>query len=148
MKRFVTIILSLALLSASALAQTPGKEPAMSRRDSLQMHFLNRLNQKAAPGYRLYRTDNLWTFLELETATGRLWQVHFSVQSGSTSGRYCINSLDLTLLDGDPYHGRFELYKTENLYNFLLIDTQTGSVWQAQWSYNAANRGIVPIRDL
>ena len=58
------------------------------------------------------------------------------------------SNLDLTLLDGDPYHGRFELYKTENLYNFLLIDTQTGSVWQAQWSYNAANRGIVPIRDL
>ena len=37
----------------------------------------------------------------------------------------------------------YELYPTQNIYNFLLLDTLTGRVWQVQWSSNDANRGII-----
>lgn len=27
------------------------------------------------PAYELYKTENMWTFLKLETSTGKIWQV-------------------------------------------------------------------------
>lgn len=45
----------------------------------------------------------------------------------------------------EQYAGRFELYPTQNMYNFILLDTETGRTWQAQWSTNYSNRGILEI---
>ena len=89
----------------------------------------------------------MWTFIRLETATGRLWQVHYSVGNEKQRGILSINDLNLGAIygSGDNYFGRFELYKTENMYNFILLDTESGNVWQAQWSFDANNRGIVRI---
>lgn len=42
------------------------------------------------------------------------------------------------------YAGRFELYKTQNMYNFILLDTETGSTWQVQWG-NADERQVIRI---
>lgn len=30
--------------------------------------------------------------------------------------------------------GRFELYATNNMYQFILLDTETGRTWQVQWN--------------
>lgn len=38
------------------------------------------LNDK--PAYELYRTENMWTFLKLETSTGKIWQVQYAVGDG------------------------------------------------------------------
>ena len=35
-----------------------------------------------SPAYELYRTDNMWTFLKLETSTGKIWQVQYAVGNG------------------------------------------------------------------
>ena len=153
MKRFLIASAALLLLSLSALAQTQFypkdsiKAEGWTQKDSLQTHLLLRMNQKAAPAYKLYPTDNMWTFIELETTTGRMWQVHYSVESSNTAGVLPLNTLNLSLLygNGDSYAGRFELYKTQNMYNFILLDTESGAVWQAQWSFNESNRGIIPL---
>jgi hypothetical protein len=42
--------------------------------------------------------------------------------------------------------GRFKLFPTENIYNFLLLDQIGGSVYQVQWSFELKNRGIVAIK--
>lgn len=47
-----------------------------------------------------------------------------------------------TIMNDSP---AYELYRTDNMYNFLLLDTHTGNVWQAQWSQNPDNRGVIPI---
>ena len=151
MKRFLLfatcLLLSLTAYCQDFLPKAPIKGEGWTQKDSLQVHFLNRLNQKAAPGYKLYKTDNMWTFIRLETATGRLWQVHYSVGSDDQRGILSINDLNLGAIygSGDNYFGRFELYKTENMYNFILLDTESGNVWQAQWSFDADKRGIVKI---
>lgn len=31
-------------------------------------------------------------------------------------------------------HERFRLYSTENIWNFLLLDSHTGKIWQCQFS--------------
>ena len=51
------------------------------------------------------------------------------------------------LLYKDPYGeypGRFELYPTKNVYNFIMLDTATGSTWQVQWSQDN-NQAIIEI---
>ena len=30
--------------------------------------------------YKLYETSNMWTFLKLDTRTGRIWQVQYSTE--------------------------------------------------------------------
>ena len=47
--------------------------------------------------------------------------------------------------DGVEMNGRFKLYPTDNIYNFILLDTSAGSVYQVQWSHEPENRMVVPI---
>ena len=42
-------------------------------------------------------------------------------------------------------NGRFELYPTKNMYNFVLIDTQRGFTYQVQWSTDPNSRFIMEI---
>ena len=37
--------------------------------------------QHTAPSYKLYPTENMWTFLELETYSGRIWQVQWGLEA-------------------------------------------------------------------
>lgn len=96
--------------------------------------------------YELYKTQNYWTFLKLETTTGRIWQVQFSVNDDNIF-QVVLNDL-LLATDANLNIGRFKLYQTENIYNFILLDTQTGKVWQVQWSQEPENRMIIPIYEL
>ena len=97
------------------------------------------------PKFELYKTENMWTFLELDTSDGRVWQVQYSVEGSEYRFRTSLNSESL-LEEGDAgTPGRLQLYPTQNTYNFLLIDHDTGSVWQVQWSQTPENRMIIPI---
>lgn len=88
----------------------------------------------------------MWTFLELETFSGRIWQVQYSVDdSKATRMKSTLSSRILVADEEEQYAGRFELYPTQNMYNFILLDTETGRTWQAQWSTNYSNRGILEI---
>lgn len=94
--------------------------------------------------FKLYPTTNMWTFLKLDTSNGKIWQVQFDVQ-GSNRFELNLNPYSLVSFD-DMYNGRFELYPTQNMYNFLLLDKKDGKVWQAQWSNKKENRGIIEIK--
>ena len=94
--------------------------------------------------YKLYPTSNMWTFIKLNTADGRMWQLQYDVQ-GDERFEVVLNSLSL-LKDGEKsVAGRFELYETRNMYNFILIDQIDARAWQTQWSMEENNRGIIPI---
>lgn len=41
--------------------------------------------------------------------------------------------------------GRFELYPTKNIYNFILIDTKKGYTYQVQWHTKESSRMRVGI---
>lgn len=92
--------------------------------------------------FKLYPTDNMWTFIKLDTRNGKMWQVQFSVKGDDYRFETVLSS---TILAEGSKAGRFELYATQNMYNFLLLDKTSGKTWQVQWSTDPDNRGIVPI---
>ncbi len=118
-----------------------------SQKDSLSIGLLQRISQHTAPCYKLYPTDNMWTFLELETFSGRIWQVQYSVKGEDYRFKSILNENSMIpIFDTEgEFAGRFELYRTQNMYNFILLDTSSGSTWQVQWSTEPENRGIVRI---
>ena len=100
---------------------------------------------KMAERYKLYPTENMWTFLKLDTKTGRVWQVQYAINSNS---RIQSQFVSVRLSWDEDWGalsniGRFELYPTQNMYTFLLMDKKLGTIWQIQWSTDPDNRGVV-----
>lgn len=90
--------------------------------------------------YKLYPTENIYTFLQLDTQTGRIEQVQWSLDT-EKEGSITINGDDLSY--GSDYgSGRFELYPTQNMYQFILLDKITGRKWHVQWGMEKLKRWI------
>lgn len=88
--------------------------------------------------FKLYPTENVYTFLRLDTATGRVAQVQWS-QDSENEGSVIINDEDLSL---GLSSGTFELYPTKNLFQFILLDKVTGRQWHIQWGMETTKRWI------
>lgn len=101
------------------------------------------VNAASAAKYDLFETQNMWTFILLDTVTGRMWQIQYDVQ-GDNRGGVELNTQDLAS-GKQIIPGRFTLHKTTNMYNFILLDQIDGDTWQVQWSIEKENRGVLPI---
>ena len=152
---FVAVLLCSVTLSAQDYSEQDSNESIFNE-ETIQGLALLKTLMDDSPVYELYRTDNMWTFLKLETSTGKIWQVQYAVGDGDAF-QVVLNDISLAFdgmndislaFDGMETAGRFKLHPTDNIYNFLLLDTHTGSVWQAQWSQNPDNRGVIPIYEL
>lgn len=100
--------------------------------------------------FKLYSTQNMWTFIEIDTFTGRLWQVQYTVDRNGS--RFVIPiSLKSLLIDGELKDGElpngFILYPTENMWTFIELDTYTGRLWQVQYDVSGDDRFILPINE-
>jgi hypothetical protein len=93
--------------------------------------------------YRLFPTENMWTFIKLNTRNGQMWQVQYDVQ-GDNRGEVSLSSISLASKANET-NSRFTLYPTQNMWTFILLDQINGQMWQVQWSMDAEKRGIVPI---
>ena len=94
--------------------------------------------------YRLYATQNMFTFIKLNTRNGQMWQVQYDVQGDNRFEVY-LNFLPLVTKEKE-LNGRFILYSTQNIYTFILLDQFDGKMWQVQWSTESNNRGLIPIQ--
>lgn len=85
------------------------------------------------PRYKMYKTTHDYILLKLDTATGKVWMVQIGM--GDKSSRKVLAVDDTSpLRENDPaINGRFELYPTNNSYNFVMIDTHVGTTYQIQW---------------
>ncbi len=120
-------------------------DAAMSQRDQPVQKRADPISESdIAYRFRLFETTNIWTFILLDTATGRAWQVQYSV-GDKPAGRSVINEDSLLPEGVIAKNGRFTLYPTHNMYNFLLLDRENGRLWQLQWSLESKFRGIVRI---
>jgi hypothetical protein len=99
--------------------------------------------QVEVPIYQLFPTQNYWTFIKLDTRNGIIKQVHFTIKDGY-QGELTINSTPLVWTD-EEINGRFTLYPTENMYNFILLDQINGKTWQVQWNNEVNKRFISRI---
>jgi hypothetical protein len=103
--------------------------------------------QRSDVRFTLTPTQNIWTFLLLDSNNGRVWQVQYAVSNDALTGRFAIN--DSSLVPRTSAHvGRFTLQETQNIYTFLLLDQDDGRVWQIQWSSDESKRGIVRVLSL
>lgn len=104
--------------------------------------FLNNLNRIAASKerYKMFQTENIYNLIKLDTKTGKVEQVQWSLNS-TEEGTFLINNEDLSY--GFNYDsGSFELYPTKNMYQFILLDKTDGRKWHIQWGHKRNDRWI------
>ncbi|MCM1020774.1 MAG: hypothetical protein NC343_01420 [Muribaculum sp.] len=104
----------------------------------------NTEQQHAIMPYKLYPTSNMWTFIKLDTRNGKMWQVQYSIKGDDYRFESPLNMTPLVTAGDEA--GRFELYPTQNIYNFILLDGMNGKTWQVQWSTEPESQGIIPIK--
>ena len=131
MKKILLLVFASSMLCVSC--NKSGKESA----DSPMKEILD--NSR----YQLFPTENIWTFLKLDTSNGKIWQVQYSVNN-DYRGEVVLNGQ--ALVEGNASkNGRFTLYPTKNMFNFILLDQKDGRTWQVQWSMEENNRMVIPI---
>ena len=86
----------------------------------------------------MYQTENTFNLLKLDTATGKIDQVQWSLKE-SSEGYFTVNDKSLT---ANPKPGLFELYPTKNMFQFILLNKDTGDMWHVQWGLDALKRWI------
>lgn len=99
--------------------------------------------------FSLHETQNMWNFLLLDNYTGRVWQVQFSTKGEDYMFAFPVNLTELAIPSKNlNWENRFELHRTQNMWNFILLDSYTGKTWQLQYSTESIdNIGIIPIFD-
>ncbi|WP_208326825.1 hypothetical protein [Flavobacterium sp. 270] len=100
--------------------------------------------QVESPIYRLFSTDNYWTFIKLDTRNGKMWQVHFTISQEGYEGELILNP-DSLVLTTEEVNGRFTLYPTKNTYNFILLDQINGKTYHVQWNSEKEKRFVSRI---
>lgn len=136
------LVFTLICISISGCSQSKQNET----RDSTLMQIAKSLSEihdrvSKSDRYKLYPTENIYNFLKLDTATGKIDQVQWSLDS-EKEGSVTINDDDLSYETGN---GTFELYPTKNIYQFLLLDKVTGRQWHVQWGMENTKRWIIRI---
>jgi hypothetical protein len=128
-----SLVLAILLLPGAVTAQSD--QPVQKRPGPI-------VESDVAYRYRLFETTNIWTFILLDTATGRAWQIQYSTGENPTA-RTSINEYSLLPKGATVKNGRFTLYPTHNMYTFLLLDREDSRMWQLQWSLESKYRGII-----
>lgn len=141
--------------------------------------------------YKVFGTENIYTSLLLDSATGMIWQLQIglsdvdqlitklndiafaesieditdawtesidskmkeweenynskpdSIVSAEVKGFWKPLTLERTIeLNYIAQNGRFKLYPTGNMYNFIMVDVIDGRTWQVQWNIDEDKRII------
>ncbi|MEJ4087646.1 hypothetical protein [Galbibacter orientalis] len=93
--------------------------------------------------YRLFSTRNKFTFIKLNTRNGQMSHVQWGT-GNNDHFEYSLSDIPLVNKE-DEKNGRFFLYPTTNIYNFILLDQIDGRTWQVQWSTEEKNRMVLRI---
>ena len=130
--KYFTLIITILLFAFSAQSQE--KKTTISQKQ---------VSENAV--YQLFPTQNYWTFIKLDTRNGKIWQVHFTVSKEGFQGEIILNSDSLLWSSDEEVKGRFTLYPTNNIYNFILLDQIDGRTWQVQWNNDNDKRFVSRI---
>ena len=131
MKRFFYIIVVLLVCSQNSLAQTI-EFPATE------------YSQDPKANFRLYKTKNMYNFIKLDTRTGQMELVQWSIQDDRKT--YKLSDRILVSSTEEQIPGRFTLYATTNTFQFVLLDQIDGRTWQVQWDTDKNFRWVKYIK--
>jgi hypothetical protein len=85
--------------------------------------FVNLISH--AQTYKFYQTDNVHNQLRLNVKSGEVYQIQDDGQ------RFLVHAADTVVIKNDD---RYVLYKTKNIWTYILLDKCTGKLWQCQYS--------------
>ena len=145
MKRLLCIVFCVCLSICASYAQndtndtTSTNSYSLSPKDSLILEGIGYTADLIHPRYKMYQTENLYNLIKLDTVTGAIWQVQYGMNKDVDAMQVAIDSWPIVWSE-DSHPGRFELYPTKNMYNFILLDTDTGDVYQVQWNTDPMKR--------
>ena len=94
--------------------------------------------------YEIYGTTNIYNVLKLDTRNGIITQIQIGMNKSSSQMEVYINDKSLVSIE-EQQNGRFALYPTGNMYNFVLLDRISGKTWQVQWHTKPDYRYITRI---
>src|SRR5262249_45343219 len=91
--------------------------------------------------YRLFPPQNVYTFLLFDTQSGFIMKVQWGMDSGHPFMSPLLATCPGVAGKEDPndHVGRYTLEPTQNIWQFLLLDQDNGSVWHVQWSMDGTN---------
>ena len=101
------------------------------------------ISTDSAVVYRLFATQNIYTFIKLDTRNGKMWQVQWSTKGSDYRFETTLSYISMVNKDEEK-NGRFFLYPTTNIYNFILLDQIDGRAWQVQWG-KEEERAVIRI---
>lgn len=93
---------------------------------------IQNISTDSAVVYRLFSTRNMYTFIKLNTRNGQMWQVQWSTKGGDYRFETTLSDIS-RVSKSEEKNGRFFLFPTTNIYNFILLDQMDGRAWQVQW---------------
>lgn len=102
-----------------------------------------RIASEGNPRYKMIETQNVHILLKWDTRTGRTWMVQYSLSDTPALENLIPNSNFLS--EDKSWNGRFELYPTQNMFNFIMIDTYNGNTYQVQWNVDEEYCLAAPI---
>ncbi len=98
------------------------------------------------PRFKMIETDNIHILLKWDTRTGKTWMVQYGL-SDTPALENLINRSHI-ITEEESWNGRFELYPTKNMFNFIMIDTYNGNTYQVQWSTDEEYCFTTPITEI
>jgi len=101
------------------------------------------ISTDSAVVFRLFATQNMYTFIKLDTRNGKMWQVQWSTKGSDYRFETTLSYISMVNKDEEK-NGRFFLYPTTNIYNFILLDQIDGRAWQVQWG-KEEERAVIRI---
>jgi hypothetical protein len=138
MKKYIFTALLMAIAFSSCVQEQQKEETTISEEPKQE--------SITVPTFKLYPTSNRWNFLKLNTATGVITIVQYSIDEEDKTFEYSLNEKSLIPIGDHPSPGRFELTPTQNIWNFILLDQVSGATYQVQWSFEEKNRFVIPIK--
>ena len=98
----------------------------------------NQNKENEANRFKIYPTENIYILIKLDTQTGKLELIQWSLKSKDEFSA-TLNNDDLSWYSG---LNSFELYPTKNMYQFILLDKATGRNWHVQWGTKSSEMWI------
>ncbi len=123
--------LTFTLLTTISFAQNTSETP------------IQNISTDSSVVYRLFATKNNYTFIKLNTRNGQMSHVQWGTGKNDHF-EYPLSDISLVNKE-DERNGRFFLYPTTNIFNFILLDQIDGRAWQVQWSAEEKNRLVLRI---
>lgn len=133
MKKYIILLVAALSFASVCRAQYVGTETISDMQKAT----------KALPRFKIYKTENNHIVLKLDTRTGKAWMTQF--RSGDTESAEVPISYSGLEFEGNSWNGRFDMYPTNNMFKFIIVDTYTGKTYLLQWHFEENKRFIEEI---